>query len=119
MFTLVEAPPLSTSIPAGADRLDVVVRPPVPIPIPNRLAPLWRLPGYLAGSDGRIWSIRPPGPGRPRLARPRPLAVQPGRDGYLKVDLYDVDGRRQSRKVHLLILEAFAGYESIASTLER
>lgn len=62
--------------------------------------PIPSAPGYLAGSDGSIWSTK--------YGAPRRLRSHPDRDGYLQLATW-VDRRQITRKVHHLVLEAFVG----------
>jgi len=66
--------------------------------------------GYRVGSDGSVWSRWAYNGHQPRCLGEtwRPLKPQPDGDGYLALNLYR-GGRPHRRKVHLLVLEAFAG----------
>lgn len=68
--------------------------------------------GYMAGSDGSIWSCWKcfgTARGWERTSQPqRQLRSQPVRSGHLKVTLY-IAGRRLHRYVHALVMFAFKG----------
>ncbi len=57
-------------------------------------------PGYLAGSDGSVWSCR-------RIKK-RQLTPVPTKFGYVRVGMYR-DGKLVFKRVHHVILEAFVG----------
>ncbi len=67
-------------------------------------------PGYRVGKDGSVWSCWKHNGHQPRVLSDqwRRLKALPDGDGYLRVNLF-VDGKRQPRKVHHLVLEAFVG----------
>lgn len=62
--------------------------------------PIPGFPGYEAGDDGSIWTLK-------RGGRRR-LSVREDEDGYLKAEVW-VDGRRRNVGVHALVLMAFVG----------
>lgn len=72
------------------------------------MKPLTEYPGYFAGSDGNVYSVR----ARNRFSKPptepRQLNTGGGSSGYANVSLY-VGESRVSRKVHSLVCEAFHG----------
>lgn len=62
--------------------------------------PIPGFPGYEAGDDGSVWTLK-------RGGRRR-LSTRPDEDGYLKAEVW-VDGRRRNVGVHALVLMAFVG----------
>ncbi len=70
------------------------------------LAPIPSQPGYLAGSDGHIYSTRH----RFGVAPPRQMDERPTHDGYLRVRVSrGVHGKTHSIAVAVLVAEAFLG----------
>lgn len=68
-------------------------------------------PGYRLGSDGSVWSsVQHP----LRRHKPAPpwhqIALQRDPQGYLRVNLYNVETKYQiNRRLHILLLEIFVG----------
>lgn len=62
--------------------------------------PIPEFPGYEAGDDGSVWSLK-------RGGRRR-LSTRADEDGYLRAEVW-VNGRRRNVGVHVLVLLAFVG----------
>ena len=72
-----------------------------------RFAPIPDYPGYIAGSDGTIWSIKTRG-----WNDMTPLKMNPNKNlqGYFKLALRNKGTSKQvTRSVHALVLSAFVG----------
>lgn len=65
-------------------------------------------PGYEVSDLGRVRSWRAMGPGIRLAARSRPVRTVQQRSGYVTVCLR-LEGKRYSRYVHRLVLQAFVG----------
>lgn len=74
---------------------------------PAIILPIRSAPGYFAGNDGVIYSVR--GRWRDVDDPPSPLAAGKQSNGYLTVCLVDDDGGRRMARVHRLVCEAFHG----------
>lgn len=69
-------------------------------------------PGYCVGDDGTVWSCQVTGHSYPKHVGPwRRLkeGVNRKRYNYLLVAVRDANGKRYTRSVHRLVLEAFVG----------
>ena len=66
-------------------------------------------PGYQVGDDGSVWSQWKLGPTRRRGEEWRQLHFGYKPDGYCLVKLYSGIGRKRTRTVHQLVLQAFVG----------
>jgi hypothetical protein len=67
-------------------------------------------PAYRVGSDGSVWSRWRKGPGA-KLSNTTWLQLRatPDRDGYRRVQLSHANGTKLTRKVCVLVAEAFLG----------
>ncbi len=73
-----------------------------------RYAPVPNFPGYMAGTDGSVWSCRRGGNGSRLTDNWRCLRMRPKNNGYLVAHLYR--NRKQFLcHIHRLVLESFIG----------
>lgn len=76
------------------------------------IKPIPGYPGYMAGSDGFIYSVWKTGKGPDKLFLDEPKKLSPGLDSnkkYLLVNVKDSNGYRGTKTVHYLVCITFHG----------
>jgi hypothetical protein len=73
------------------------------------LKPIPNCPGYLIGDDGYVWTVRSRNGRGPFKDRPRRMACNPNKKGYMCTSVYHVNGKRHQIVIHRVVAAVFLG----------